>query len=141
MSEILINLKYKEKAVSYYLNDNTTWSQFKEMLYSEFNINESKQIIMYQSKVIDSLDIIRKNGGEDIIITIKKKTKHHCSLNCCNNKVVKVLGDCRWCNLSFCSEHRLPETHHCPNYEDCRKNSFNKNAKLVGEMKCVSSKV
>ena len=136
-----IEIKYKDNVIQYDVCDTMTWEQFKIMLKDEFNISENKQIVLYQSKVINSLDIIRKSIETEITITIKKKTKHHCAMSCCNNKVVKVLGDCRWCNLSFCSEHRLPETHCCPNYEDCKKNSFDKNAKLVGEMKCVSSKV
>ena len=136
-----IIIKYKDNEITYNLDETVSWCQFKQMLQKEFNVNENKQIIMHQAKIIDSLDIIRKSEEKEITINLKKKTKHHCSLNCCNNKVVKILGDCKWCSLSFCSEHRLPESHCCPNYDDCRKNSFNKNAKLVGEMKCVSSKV
>ena len=41
--------------------DTMTWEQFKIMIKEEFNISENKQIVLYQSKVINSLDIIRKS--------------------------------------------------------------------------------
>ncbi|KAI8799422.1 hypothetical protein BJ742DRAFT_664237, partial [Cladochytrium replicatum] len=59
----------------------------------------------------------------------------------CNDKIVKVVGHCRYCELDFCSAHRLPEAHVCQNMQSCRQASFDKNAgKLLGE-KCVASKV
>lgn len=76
----------------------------------------------------------------------KRKTK--CSHEGCQNKVVKIIGDwysrtnlSRYCLSKFCSPHRLPESHQCPNLEHCRQDSFNKNAGKLRNEKCVATKV
>ena len=68
-----IEIKYKDNLIHYDVSDTITWEQFKIMLKDEFNISENKQIVLYQSKVINSLDIIRKSVETEITITIKRK--------------------------------------------------------------------
>ena len=31
----------------------------------------------------------------------------------CYDKILKLIGKCNYCQLSFCSIHRLPEKHNC----------------------------
>ncbi|KAJ3088886.1 hypothetical protein HK102_007709 [Quaeritorhiza haematococci] len=71
----------------------------------------------------------------------KKGGAAKCSCGGCGDRAVKIIGDCRYCTKKFCSRHRLPEAHACPNMQSCRQDSINKNTnKLLGE-KCVASKV
>ncbi|KAI8995154.1 hypothetical protein BC832DRAFT_522095, partial [Gaertneriomyces semiglobifer] len=59
----------------------------------------------------------------------------------CNDKIVKIVGTCRYCHSNFCAKHRLPETHACDEMQSCRQAAQDKLAgKLLGE-KCVASKV
>jgi predicted nucleic acid binding AN1-type Zn finger protein len=64
----------------------------------------------------------------------------HVAANC-TDKVVKIIGDCRYCEQKFCGKHRLPEAHFCPNLKTCRDMASMRNAdKLLGE-RTVANKV
>ncbi|ORX84316.1 hypothetical protein BCR32DRAFT_194035, partial [Anaeromyces robustus] len=64
-----------------------------------------------------------------------------CHLEGCNSRVVKIVGHCRYCQFSFCSTHRLPETHNCSNLDFCKQTSFEKNSSKLLREKCVKLKV
>lgn len=64
-----------------------------------------------------------------------------CSLDDCKKKAALIVGDCKYCKKSFCSGHRLPETHLCHGLDDCRKEHFDKNKLKLESEKCVSVKV
>ncbi|KAI9225960.1 MAG: polyubiquitin [Piptocephalis tieghemiana] len=70
-----------------------------------------------------------------------KKKSTRCRFGDCQDRVVRIVGDCRYCQGKYCSKHRLPESHACAELISCQKASFDRNAgKLLGE-KCVASKV
>merc|ERR1712070_327874 len=71
----------------------------------------------------------------------KKKKKNTCALDGCDGRVVTLVGDCKWCSMSFCQAHRIPEAHACPGMAACRASSFDINASKLGAMKCVAAKV
>ena len=71
----------------------------------------------------------------------KKKRKNSCSIENCRGRVVFMIGDCKWCNLKFCQEHRIPEAHACSGIEKCKQTSWDQNAENVNGMKCVNPKV
>jgi predicted nucleic acid binding AN1-type Zn finger protein len=59
----------------------------------------------------------------------------------CTDRVVKIIGDCRYCEQKFCGKHRLPEAHMCQNLKTCREQASMRNAdKLLGE-RTIASKV
>ena len=41
-----------------------------------------------------------------------------CKFSDCNLKTLKLIGECKYCKNSFCSNHRLPETHSCLKLQD-----------------------
>merc|ERR1711966_202906 len=43
----------------------------------------------------------------------KKKKSNGCAIDGCMGRVVLLIGDCKWCNKSFCQAHRIPEAHAC----------------------------
>ncbi|GAN02591.1 ubiquitin domain containing protein [Mucor ambiguus] len=69
------------------------------------------------------------------------RKKSRCAYSSCSDKVVKIIGDCRYCQHKFCSRHRLPEDHVCENLMSCRQAAHERNSiKLLSE-RCVASKV
>ncbi|KAG2216799.1 hypothetical protein INT45_013613 [Circinella minor] len=70
-----------------------------------------------------------------------KPKKRRCAVDHCSNKVIKVVGLCRYCQSQFCARHRLPEDHACVNLVSCRQVAHERNSvKLLSE-RCVASKV
>jgi predicted nucleic acid binding AN1-type Zn finger protein len=72
---------------------------------------------------------------------VHHKKSNRCHLEGCNSRVVKIVGHCRYCQFSFCSTHRLPETHNCANLDFCKQTSFEKNSTKLLREKCVKLKV
>ena len=64
-----------------------------------------------------------------------------CSLEDCKCKAARLVGDCKYCSQSYCLKHRLPETHLCLKYENCRKEAFSRNECALNTNKCISNKV
>merc|ERR1712023_163285 len=62
----------------------------------------------------------------------KKKKANTCALDGCDGRVVLLIGDFKWCSMSFCQAHRIPEAHACPNLKDCKQQSFDNNAAKLG---------
>ena len=67
------------------------------------------------------------------------KCQHHTGE--CLEKIVKIVGECRYCNGKFCAKHRLPEAHSCSNLKTCKDEALGKlTQKVLGE-KTVAQKV
>jgi predicted nucleic acid binding AN1-type Zn finger protein len=47
--------------------------------------------------------------------------KVKCSFEECRLPAQRIVGDCSFCEGSFCKNHRLLEDHDCQNLEDCKK--------------------
>lgn len=71
----------------------------------------------------------------------QNKIKNRCAYNNCTSKVVKIIGDCRYCNSKYCGRHRLPESHSCDNITSCRQDAYDKNTSKLLRERCVASKV
>jgi predicted nucleic acid binding AN1-type Zn finger protein len=41
----------------------------------------------------------------------------------CKSKISKIIGHCKSCEQSFCSKHRLPESHSCSKLQELRLSS------------------
>lgn len=72
-----------------------------------------------------------------------KKKQLKCSFTAigCTDRVVKIIGDCRYCEQKFCSKHRLPEAHQCTNIKTCKDNAAGRNAQKLMHERTVSNKV
>ncbi|KAI8970344.1 ubiquitin-related domain-containing protein [Mycotypha africana] len=70
-----------------------------------------------------------------------KKKLSRCALDGCNDKVVKIIGDCRYCQHKYCARHRLPEAHACENLTSCRQAAHERNSLKLMSERCVASKV
>ncbi|KAI9208380.1 uncharacterized protein BJ171DRAFT_491148 [Polychytrium aggregatum] len=88
-----------------------------------------------------SLNASPAGSGASTPSGTRKGNAPKCGCDGCTDRAVKIVGDCRYCNSKFCSRHRLPEAHACPNIQHCRDESSAKNAiRLLGD-KCVAPKV
>ncbi|KAL1926549.1 hypothetical protein VTP01DRAFT_5670 [Rhizomucor pusillus] len=67
--------------------------------------------------------------------------KKRCAFGDCTDKVVKIIGDCRYCQSKFCSRHRLPEDHACVNLLSCKQAAHERNSTKLLSERCVASKV
>lgn len=43
-----------------------------------------------------------------------------CPYDHCIRKVAKIIGHCNFCDYNFCVNHRLPESHNCHQYHNCK---------------------
>ncbi|KAF8443447.1 putative ubiquitin [Terfezia claveryi] len=77
--------------------------------------------------------VLRLRGGAP------KKKK--CTFNDCTSLPQKIVGDCSFCDGHFCGKHRLLEDHKCTGLEDCKKESYERNAAKLIHEKTVVTKV
>jgi predicted nucleic acid binding AN1-type Zn finger protein len=59
----------------------------------------------------------------------------------CKERVVKIIGDCKYCKKKFCSKHRMVESHNCENLESCRQQHFQKNSQKLSSEKTTARKM
>ncbi len=119
-----------------------TVADLKTMISEKEGIAVDRHQLMFLGKYIpdpSTLSDLQIGHGStlDSVLAIKNK----CFVPACTDRPAKIIGDCKYCKHSFCSKHRLPETHQCDNIISCRQASVDKNSsKLMGE-KCVADKV
>lgn len=131
----------KYKGEEYLLNDIYNLNDLKEKIKEILKIPLKKQIIYYNNLEIIDLPISQEENENIILKLVKKnKSQNKCNHTECNEKI-SIIGDCKWCSHKYCNQHRLPETHCCTNFNDCKKASFNKNADLLNGSKCNVKKI
>ncbi|AEO56055.1 hypothetical protein MYCTH_2314483 [Thermothelomyces thermophilus ATCC 42464] len=59
--------------------------------------------------------------------------KVKCSFEDCKLPAQRIVGDCSFCQGSFCKNHRLLEDHKCRNLEDCKREAFEQNANQLNK--------
>ena len=106
-------------------------------------------LLVYASKKL--LDNVYNSGMEDTKLSVnktfrppKRKRTTCCKFGECTKKLKQStfdLGFCKWCQRTYCNEHRLPEAHVCEGLTKCRKTSFDENAVKLGGNGCKAVKV
>jgi len=54
--------------------------------------------------------------------------KIRCGAKECRERAQAIVGDCTFCQGHFCGKHRLLEDHKCSGLEDCKQQSYARNA-------------
>lgn len=99
---------------------------------------------------MDSVIIEEKkeyNSSNDVCESVVKKKKKKkskvpkCNFEDCNNPLSIIIGQCKWCNICYCSQHRLPESHLCKNLRDCKDAAYDLNENKLFNQKTVCRKV
>ncbi|KAJ1549875.1 hypothetical protein HK405_002037 [Cladochytrium tenue] len=75
------------------------------------------------------------------VSTPPRKRATRCAMGGCSSPAVKSVGTCRYCSSQFCSKHRLPEAHTCPNLQSCVASARDSLAKRLISEKTVAQKV
>jgi len=57
--------------------------------------------------------------------------KIRCNFKTCKDAAQRIVGDCGFCQGHFCGKHRLLEDHKCEGLEDCKKESYERNAERL----------
>ena len=96
---------------------------------SHYYKNDTSNII-----ILNSNSIMSDKSDTTIEKQIKQKSKNRCNYDICKTKLGLVPFECR-CLMNFCTEHRLPENHHCSfDYKTFGKSLIEKNnQKVIGE--------
>lgn len=115
----------------------------QSLLFGEISLKDSSLLSEYNFSADSVISLVLSMKSSQAV----KVKKLRCNFMGCNDKIQKIVGQCkyllltRYCSMGYCSKHRLPESHACENLTDCHKASHDKLAgKLLGE-KCVASKV
>ncbi|KAF1970389.1 hypothetical protein BU23DRAFT_211692 [Bimuria novae-zelandiae CBS 107.79] len=66
--------------------------------------------------------------------------KIRCSFKTCKDAAQRIVGDCGFCAGHFCGKHRLLEDHKCEGLEDCKKESYERNAERLESERTVAIK-
>lgn len=61
-------------------------------------------------------------------VIIPKKPSSRCDYEGCKNKRAAIIGDCCYCSLKYCTQHRLPELHKCNQLDACCKKAQKENS-------------
>jgi len=66
--------------------------------------------------------------------------KIRCNFKDCRDAAQRIVGDCSFCSGHFCGKHRLLEDHKCEGLEDCKKESYERNAEKLNSERTVAIK-
>lgn len=138
---MIITIDFNNKQINFESNDLTNVDKLKSLIKESLSIPKKKQLLFLEGNELENnFDLSNLNKDYINIKLIKKgKTQNKCSFDNCNEKI-SIIGECKWCQLKFCNQHRIPECHKCINFSDCKEASFNKNAQLL-TFKCNSNKI
>jgi ubiquitin C len=153
LSNTIEDIKHK---IQDYMAAGTNVNLSYQLLYNGTNLKqdnkEQDDSLLFQLGITDDILIHlfkpeqqppQQQEKKDLVVLInnKKKNKKRCNFHSCSDKVVKIIGDCGYCQYKYCSRHRLPEAHACINLMGCKQVAHERNSiKLLSE-RCVASKI
>ena len=137
---ITVEIPSDELKIDIVVSPTTSIPLIKHKIHEQTDIPSKQQCLSVNDIFIKNTDKLENYVKEDkCLITLKKMKKPRCPV--CNKKTVLLVGDCSYCKYSYCSQHRLPESHDCSHINECKESQYKKNSDLLLSQKCVGDKV
>lgn len=130
----------------------TSISTLRSLLALRTNLPTSDLRLVFAGKHLDSASTLSDNNiAQDSTLHLalpirggmaKKPICEYkrATPDACKGKLQPIVGDCGFCNGHFCSKHRLLESHNCTGLEDCKKESYERNADKLNSERTVAIK-
>lgn len=136
-------------AIPLSLPPNTTISTLTTLLTLRTNLPPSDLRLVHAGKHLSSPSTtladyaIPSNGTLQLALPLRggmPPKRIRCSYKSCRDAAQRIVGDCGFCEGHFCGKHRLLEDHRCEGLEDCKKESYERNAERLESERTVAIK-
>jgi len=136
------------KTLSFEVESSSSIRDIKGLITKKEGIQSSRQRLHFSgkqlldTKLLSDYDIFNESTLHlSLRIAGGAPKKGRCTMAGCTSPAQKIVGDCSFCEGHFCGKHRLLEHHKCPGLDNCKKESYDRNASKLNAEKTIVTKV